>query len=46
MKYYLVAGEASGDLHGYSDSDFASDIKLRKSTSGFVYFLAGGIISA
>ena len=38
--------QTSGNLHGYSDSDFAGDIELRKSTSGFVYFLAGGIISA
>ena len=38
--------DQSGNLHGYSDSDFAGDIELRKSTSGFVYFLAGGIISA
>ena len=36
----------TSDLHGYSDSDFAGDIELRKSTSGFVYFFAGGIISA
>jgi hypothetical protein len=33
-------------LHGYSDSDFAGDIELRKSTSGFVFFFAGGVISA
>jgi len=38
--------QISGNLHGYSDSDFAGDIELRKSTSGFVYFMAGGIISA
>jgi hypothetical protein len=36
----------SGNLHGYSDSDFAGDIELRKSTSGFVFFFAGGVISA
>jgi hypothetical protein len=32
-------------LHGYSDSDFAGDIELRRSTSGFVFFFAGGVIS-
>jgi hypothetical protein len=34
-----------GALHGYSDSDFAGDVELRKSTSGYVFFFAGGIIS-
>jgi hypothetical protein len=32
-------------LHGYSDSDFAGDIEYRKSTSGYVFFFAGGVIS-
>jgi hypothetical protein len=34
-----------GALHGYSDSDFAGDVELRKSTSGYVFLFAGGIIS-
>jgi hypothetical protein len=34
-----------GALHGYSDSDFAGDLELRKSTSGYVFFFAGGVIS-
>jgi hypothetical protein len=34
-----------GVLHGYSDSDFAGDVELRKSTSGYVFFFAGGVIS-
>jgi hypothetical protein len=35
----------NSELHGYSDSDFAGDIKYRKSTSGYVFFFAGGVIS-
>jgi hypothetical protein len=35
----------NGELHGYSDSDFAGDIEYRKSTSGYVFFFAGGVIS-
>lgn len=35
----------TGTLHGYSDSDFAGDIELRRSTSGFVFFFVGGVIS-
>jgi hypothetical protein len=34
-----------GALHGYSDSDFAGDVESRKSTSGYVFLFAGGIIS-
>ena len=38
--------QTSGNLHGYLDSDFAGDIELRKSTSGYIFFFAGRIISA
>ena len=33
------------EIEGYSDSDFAGDIDDRKSTSGYVFTLAGGAIS-
>ena len=33
------------DVVGYSDSDFASCLDSRKSTSGYVFLLAGGAIS-
>jgi hypothetical protein len=32
-------------LEGYSDSDFVGDVNDRKSTSGYVFTLAGGAIS-
>ncbi len=32
-------------LHGYVDADWASDVNDHKSTSGFVFMLAGGAIS-
>jgi hypothetical protein len=32
-------------LHGYSDSDLASDVNDRKSTGGVIYFLGDGPIS-
>lgn len=37
----------SGDdiLFGYSDSDFASDPENRRSTSGFIFYLGGSLIS-
>ena len=32
-------------LTGYSDSDYAGDVDTRRSTSGFCFFLCGGIIT-
>jgi hypothetical protein len=32
-------------LHGYVNADWASDVNDQKSTSGFVFMLAGGAIS-
>jgi Reverse transcriptase (RNA-dependent DNA polymerase) len=33
------------NLHGYCDSDWANDSETRKSTTGFIFTLAGGAIS-
>ena len=33
------------DVIGYSDSDFAGCVDSRKSTSGYIFMLAGGAIS-
>jgi len=30
---------------GYSDSDWASDLETRRSTTGYVYMMAGGAVS-
>ncbi|UYV82828.1 hypothetical protein LAZ67_22000996 [Cordylochernes scorpioides] len=38
-------GEMSFELNVYCDSDFAGDIKTRKSTTGYVVYLCGGPIS-
>ncbi|CAI0390575.1 unnamed protein product [Linum tenue] len=34
-----------GSLLGYTDSDYAGDSDDRKSTSGYIFFLAGGAVS-
>ena len=33
------------EFHSYSDSDFAGDPETRKSTSGYVFFMANGPVS-
>ena len=51
-KYLSIAyGGETGNhelmkLHGYFDSDFAGDLDKRKSHSGSVFKLAGGVVSA
>ena len=46
-KDYMLIYRRSEQLEviGYSDSDFASCLDSRKSTSGFVFLLASGAIS-
>lgn len=41
---YIKYGESS-DLIGYSDSDFASDVDTRKSTTGYIFKMNGGPIT-
>jgi len=38
-------GDKSMTLRGYSDADFAGCRYTYKSTSGYIYILAGGVIS-
>ena len=33
------------DLVGYSDADFAGCVDSRKSTSGYIFIMAGGAVS-
>ena len=33
------------EVVGYSDSDFAGCVNSRKSTSGYIFILAGGVVS-
>lgn len=42
--YFIKYGE-SNDLIGYSDSDFASDVDTRKSTTGYIFQMNGGPIT-
>ena len=37
--------DATGEITGYSDVDWARDISDRRSTSGYVFVMAGGAIS-
>ena len=44
---YRLTYSASGnhDIVGYSDSDWGGDLASRKSTSGYVFILAGGAVT-
>ena len=41
----IFDGKKMGDLTGFSDSDFGGDPDKRRSTTGYVFMLAGGAIS-
>ncbi len=41
----LYDGRRGSSLVGYADSDYAGDIETRKSTSGYVFLMAGGAVS-
>ena len=44
--YKLMYRQTSNlEVVGYSDSDFAGCVDSRKSTSGYIFILAGGAIS-
>ncbi|XP_040862142.1 secreted RxLR effector protein 161-like [Glycine max] len=46
-KYYMLTYKRSGQLEipGYSDSDFAGCLDSLRSTSGYIFMLAGGAVS-
>ena len=41
----ILYGSSSSTVEGYCDSDIASDMETRRSTTGFVYILSGGAVS-
>lgn len=43
IKYQSIPD--GGILHGFSDADWAGDKDTRRSTSGYCFLLAGGVIS-
>ncbi|CAI0551872.1 unnamed protein product [Linum tenue] len=44
--WYRRRGEGGGvKLIGYTDSDYAGDVDDKKSTSGYAFFLIGGVFS-
>ena len=42
---YRHTGGDRLDFHGYNDSDYGSCLDTRQSTSGYVFFMAGGPVS-
>lgn len=43
-EFGIVFGNGELDLEGYTDADYAGDIDTRRSTTGYVFTLAGGAI--
>jgi hypothetical protein len=41
----LVYGREKGGLVGFCDADYAGDVDTRRSTTGYVFLLAGAVIS-
>jgi hypothetical protein len=41
----IVYSSTGGDLHGFTDADHAGDLDTRRSTTGYCFINAGGIIS-
>lgn len=44
-RYFGIEYKGSADVVGYSDSDYASDIETRKSTTGYLFLMNNGPIT-
>ena len=44
-KLCLTFGDSKPILEGYVDADWAGDLDGRKSTSGYLFTFAGGVVS-
>ena len=44
-EYHIKFGGGSTQLVGYCDADYAGDIDTRRSTTGYVFLMNGGVIS-
>ena len=42
---YICYGSQDLSVRGYTDSDYARDLDKRRSTVGYVFMLAGGVVS-
>ena len=45
MHTLLQSGGGKSELIGFSDADYAGDIETRRSTTGYVFYLANGAVS-
>jgi len=45
MAFTTATAHNMFNLHGYCDADHAADVDTRRSTTGFVFLVAGGAVS-
>lgn len=45
LSYGIGFEAGQEDFHGYSDADWAGNVEDRRSTGGYVFFVAGGAVS-
>jgi len=45
VEYGIVYGDSNSTLFGYSDADYGGDLDTRRSTTGYVFKVAGGAVS-
>jgi len=44
VEYGIVYGDSNSTLFGYSDADYGGDLDTRRSTTGYVFKVAGGAV--